>query len=1098
MTDTAAEISDFDVYTASGGADPQTGAGAAAARENTGSAGVVTYDSLNNVLDDTQKSVTGIVLDSAGTNPAQMAVYSEGTAENTVVNSGGFMLVNRGYAENTTVNSGGTLSVYSGSLVENITLNGGFLELDEGVQLKGNIMIRSAWTVTGALEFDSPATVFILDLSGMAGPAENPLIYNADLMDADLPDFTVQMADSPADGLYALYRTQERVNKDSLSVLTLKTGSSTFYLSQADELVTLEDTAYKMLFNGNTVSLSVGTADKYDKVDGGNEILENATDLGVISSDVTVADLSVGFAYDKDFLKFTLDAETFVTVAGTGSEETLYAELYVKVVLGNGTEEWQCAGNADFKDGKYSVNGGERLAPGEYILCVKGNSETDAAVNPYSVSFERRTGIELTDNDKPAVYTGQKLTENLVLDVYADGKVSDPVLDGGTLNIRYNGKAENLTGFNGAFTVMDGGLLEGGLLSGDTVSNTCVSGGIQSGGIAKNITLENGASLLVQSGGILENASVSSGSLYFFGGTCDGVISVSGSGFLEISGIAFADKDARIELDFRDRDQNERNTALISAGSTVGSLGLCIRVDAVPPAEAFYYLISSDYTGTFTGSIQLYTGNSTECAGTITAENSLLIGETEYSVKKLDKESGNLYLYVGPETTPPTAPSNLKYDRKTNIFSWKPSVDNIGVAGYKVVLSSDSGAVFTFDVAGGENQCELPYSCVNGVFNVSLSAYDKAGNTSPKISTEITITGSRYQKVDIRTQQYILFASAGGKNVLKIENTDMYFERITVVNAPQKITGPGGYVSPNKPLTGATRFQIDDNLSVNIVFLQPGMMKKGSSSVKKTWQAGFSAQYQNTDPEREQLNESVALAGKNRFQDVVAASDNTPENTGTMKTILYLTDDANGDALILDDLFSLSPGEPESRLAGVDEIFAGAGNDVVDLTSSRFTENDSIRIHGGAGHDVIWSGDGANILFGDAGNDRIIGGSGDDVLSGGSGNDVLHGGGGSDIFCFGGNWGNDTVQQFTGAGNSVTLYFDFARSEVNWNETVLTYSRNGNSVTVTGVEKVTLVFNDDAAWRQDLADIGCFADATGWNVFEDKEHLELAVPPQLK
>ena len=135
----------------------------------------------------------------------------------------------------------------------------------------------------------------------------------------------------------------------------------------------------------------------------------------------------------------------------------------------------------------------------------------------------------------------------------------------------------------------------------------------------------------------------------------------------------------------------------------------------------------------------------------------------------------------------------------------------------------------------------------------------------------------------------------------------------------------------------------------------------------------------------------------------------------------------------------------------INEIRAGAGDDVVDMTSMQFSYvGDGVKIYGGLGNDTIWANNGENTVFGDAGNDRIIGGSGDDVIIGGIGNDRLHGGGGEDLFCFGNNWGKDSVEQL--ADGKVTLLFESGSLD-NWDEESLTYIDGDNRVVVTGVSK---------------------------------------------
>jgi len=231
-------------------------------------------------------------------------------------------------------------------------------------------------------------------------------------------------------------------------------------------------------------------------------------------------------------------------------------------------------------------------------------------------------------------------------------------------------------------------------------------------------------------------------------------------------------------------------------------------------------------------------------------------------------------------------------------------------------------------------------------------------------------------------------------------------------------------------------------------------------------------------------DETVSAGGKSRIRDLFfgAADPN----------VLCLTDEENGDAIFVDDAFTGLPEEIEentSRLYKIHEIRAGAGDDIVDMTSQRCEyTGDGLTIRGGDGDDVIWTNKGDNMLFGDAGNDRIVGASGNDVVAGGIGNDRLHGAGGDDVFTFCNNWGEDIVEQLeTG---SVTLWFA-SGSEENWNPETLTYSSGTNSVTVTGVaaEQVTLKFGgeneEDAAQFAALSEAGAFASFTSRRIFEE-------------
>ena len=237
------------------------------------------------------------------------------------------------------------------------------------------------------------------------------------------------------------------------------------------------------------------------------------------------------------------------------------------------------------------------------------------------------------------------------------------------------------------------------------------------------------------------------------------------------------------------------------------------------------------------------------------------------------------------------------------------------------------------------------------------------------------------------------------------------------------------------------------------------------------WKNSYMAEHLGVLNGWEGTGEIAELYGRNKLADIFEGSSDA--------NVLVMTDDKNGDALFVDDVYTALGNQ--ARLSQIDEIRAGAGDDIVDMTSQQFSYvGDGVTIYGGSGDDVIWANNGNNILFGDAGSDRIVGGSGNDVIIGGSGDDSMHGGGGNDTFTFGENWGYDTVEQLN--GGEVILWFE-SGSESNWDASTLTYSDGINSVQVIGVsaEDVTLKFGGDVSSLPS----GCFEDAASEKIFED-------------
>ena len=267
-----------------------------------------------------------------------------------------------------------------------------------------------------------------------------------------------------------------------------------------------------------------------------------------------------------------------------------------------------------------------------------------------------------------------------------------------------------------------------------------------------------------------------------------------------------------------------------------------------------------------------------------------------------------------------------------------------------------------------------------------------------------------------------------------------------------------------------------------------------------TWGARYHAQYTGLP------DEMAALKDKNIIGDLFFGSDDP--------TIMLLTDDKNGDAFFLDDIYSSFPEgmDVQARLKKIDEVQAGAGDDIIDMTSQRFDyDGGSMTVRGGLGNDVIWANKGNNWLFGDAGNDRIVGASGNDVIVGGAGNDTLRGNGGDDIFAFGGAWGNDTV--VLKDGGSALLWFDgVERKDISLS------IKDGNakldcesgSVTLKGVDANTIseafasdsndllaglslrFGNDGTEQYQNLQSAGAFDTFTSDKIFEEKSRGMLA------
>ena len=110
-----------------------------------------------------------------------------------------------------------------------------------------------------------------------------------------------------------------------------------------------------------------------------------------------------------------------------------------------------------------------------------------------------------------------------------------------------------------------------------------------------------------------------------------------------------------------------------------------------------------------------------------------------------------------------------------------------------------------------------------------------------------------------------------------------------------------------------------------------------------TWGRRGSRRTNAGSPDYDGCGERVSIKGMRQSQDIFNGGAGIDTLVGTR----------GADAILLDDTRS---GAQQSgpRLSGIEIINAGAGDDVVDLTSSRYSYGD-VTIDGGSGNDVLWS-----------------------------------------------------------------------------------------------------------------------------------------------
>lgn len=325
-----------------------------------------------------------------------------------------------------------------------------------------------------------------------------------------------------------------------------------------------------------------------------------------------------------------------------------------------------------------------------------------------------------------------------------------------------------------------------------------------------------------------------------------------------------------------------------------------------------------------------------------------------------------------------------------------------------------------------------------------------------------------WNKVDGASSYIVDLSSDNFKTFMSFTVTD---EKISFNNLEQDMQWRVRAAESDIATTGGTLkgtssnrnevISMDKNWDYDVIFV--------NSSVK--WDDKYVACHHGTFESWQGTEERVVLNMKTKITDIFEGSSDG--------NVLILTDSIYGDAIFLEDIYSASPVQEDgARLSRIHEIRAGAGSDIIDLTSRKFYfSSDGVIVRGGDGNDNIWANNGSNKLFGDAGNDRIIGGADNDIIVGGSGNDSMHGGGGEDIFTFCADFGNDVVEQLS--GGKVILWF--AEGSLScWDKETKTYSSSFNSVRVTGTDDIELKFGK----CDELALDGAFAACTSEKIIQ--------------
>ena len=644
---------------------------------------------------------------------------------------------------------------------------------------------------------------------------------------------------------------------------------------------------------------------------------------------------------------------------------------------------------------------------------------------------------------------------------------------GGTLIVSNGGHVENLS-----YLVNEYVALEGYVTGGD--SKTYIQGVNPFG---KEFTVQNG----VGSNLVLYSHHSAGGINVMAGGIVKDTV-VSGYLYISSGGLA-------------SNTTNYRGIHIYSGGTakdtTVNSGGLYIMTGA----------IAEDTTVNSNGSLINYGG------GII--KGKLVLGGTLVNSRTLDATSATIDFAINQRKTTDTVIIDDMSKINGATYSIKVSSDQAGgtykLAGnasafnQSITVCTTEGTCFG-SITVGDSLCVDAYTCY------SLARTDDGALTFSVILKDIPAPKNpvgnnarlQWSEVEDVSSYIVEYSQDNFATCIKVETETVGMEHYNV--------GAGTWQWRVKAKKGH-EWAVGNNVVVSDTRAETNVVVATADGVKDvffvkaigSWDSTYRARHMGVNGVWEGTGEKVVFGGENRFGDIFQGARD--------ENVLLLTDDANGDALFVYDTFTESKdgmAKSQSRLSNIKEICAGAGNDIVDLTSDKFDyTGGGLSIHGGLGDDTIWANAGNNTLFGDAGNDRLVGANGNDVIVGGLGNDSMHGGGGNDVFAYGDYaWGQDTIEQLPG-GDLLLWFEDGMKLGGAEGDIQLTSDADGNAVLkrVGTSDKVTvkgytqaevvdrLVFGSGTYNGQnygELSAMGVFSPATTERVFEERTRGQLA------
>jgi len=1054
-----------------------------------------------------------------------MTVSHGGSVHETML-SGGMTVADGGSVKSTTVMYGGTANINSGGAASGTLISaGGTMTLNGGTicdtVIRGGSLVIVSGTLTGYCNFTNgylsaaDGAILNLDLTRMQ-PGVAAKISRLPSISGDWSLTVTVDADNQAEGLYLL---ADGVYGFDRTITVLGTDGTALGALACGETVAIGETTYTLSLSGSSLALQVG---------------DDVTPLPYTSDGLAFGGSSRSVRSGEVFHDTTVlyGGQLIVASGGTAIDTTLAEETARLEVMFGG----DASGATVLSGGGIQITRGGVLN-GATVSATGGIYIYDGGI-AYGANVTEDGNLHICSG---GIASGLTISSGGTLWLHAGGTATDITLASGASLECVLTSETYLTGTSGgsAFEV------KAGAVSNIAVTSACFY--VRSGGSVDNVSLNSGGSIrvltnikqcianniILNPGGkldVMPNGSATvafnpwSGGIItsrygritylkrdakvYYGGSASGLISKANvMDDLEIlpgnSAIVYQDgliDHARVDSNGLlqvDAGGNASDTLVLqNGGMKIVSGGTATNVRIVSGG----CLLCED--AFLAGKVSI------TCGGMLRAEKKSAAAEEREEGEETEIEEEDTFISACDGMV-------LDFDL-TRTGSGTPAMVND--------LSAIRGKpVYTLTVGMNEKPGTHTYVLADGAdgFQDTISVTNAAGDKLGTLSVggeavfvgdagyTLKLTGAQLSvTVDVPvppspenlvgTKDQVSWEPTGAGGYTVEYSTDGFEHVISVVTTGNSVDMPdlpaGTYQW--RVRGGESEWATGDDIVSENVLSVPKVVTSDEdgnddlffASPAGTWGSLYYARHVGSINDWAGTRETISASGKGRIQNLFFGSADP--------NVLCLTDGDNGDALFVDDVYTDLPEGIEeniARLYRIQEIRAGAGDDIVDMTCQRVEyTGDGVVIRCGDGNDTVWANKGDNKLFGDAGNDHIVGASGNDLIAGGIGNDCMHGGGGNDVFTFCRNWGTDTVEQL--ADGTVTLWFA-SGDRSKWNQDTLTYADGENSVTVSGIsaDRVTLKFSDDGSDRYAaLTFEGAFADFTSQQIFEESRSGMLA------